>query len=149
MELRSIPDSGEGRRARRRHAPPSSAGTIAVGILLVLAGINAAWAVTRGHSGPLLASAGYALVAVLCRRWGHFRAGIVAGVLGLGIHACDLVFQGTVQPAGVDLGLLWANTALPIPLVYFSYKAFREVDGAGENSPDRPDRPDVRRRRKG
>ena len=106
----------------------SSAEKVTIGILVVLAGINAVWGVTLEHSGPVIALLCYALVAFLCWRRGHFQAGIIGGVFGLGIHVYELIFQDIGRQRGIDLGFFCANIILPIPLAYFSYKAHREVN---------------------
>ena len=105
----------------------SSAARITIGILVVLVGISAVWAVTLEHSGPVIALLCYAVVAFLCWRRGHFQAGIIGGFFGLGIHVFELVFQGVGRLGKIDLVFFYANIVLPIPLMYFSYKAHREV----------------------
>ena len=108
----------------------SSVEKISIGILVALAGINAIWAVTLEHSGPVIALLFYAFAAFLCWRRSHFQAGIIGGVFGLGIHVYELIFQGIGRLGGIELGLFCANIVLPILLMYFSYKAHREADAA-------------------
>ena len=106
----------------------SSAEKITIGILIVLAGINAVWAVIGEYSGPFIALFFYAFVTFLCWRRNHFQAGIIGGVFGLGIHVYELIFQDMGKLGGIELGLFCANIVLPIPLMYFSYKANREAN---------------------
>ena len=97
-----------------------------ISILIVLLVINALWAITLKNSGPVIAFLCYALITFLCWRRGYFQAGIIGGFFGLGIHVFELLFQDVGRLEGIQLGLFYANTLLPIPLVYFSYKAHLE-----------------------
>jgi len=106
----------------------SSVAKMTIGILVVLVGVNAVWAVTMELSGPVIALLFYAFVTFLCWRRSHFQAGIISGILGLGIHVYELIFQDLGRLDGFDLGLFYANIVLPIPLTYFSYQAHREVN---------------------
>ena len=106
----------------------SSVKKITIGILIVLVGINAVWAVSAEYSGPLIALFFYAFVTFLCWRRNHFQAGIIGSVFGLGVHVYELIFQDMGKLGGIELGLFCANIVLPIPLMYFSYKAHREAD---------------------
>lgn len=101
---------------------------VPLSILIALVIANATWVATSGHSGPVIALIFYALVAFLCWRRDHFQAGIIAGVVGLGIHAYELISWGVAGLRTLDLGLLFINLILPIPLIYFSYKAYREIE---------------------
>ena len=113
---------------KNRKHPGSSTEKITIGILIVLAGINVVWAVSAEYSGPFIALFFYAFVTFLCWRRNHFQAGIIGGIFGLCIHVYELIFQDMGKLGGIELGLFYANIVLPIPLMYFSYKAFREVD---------------------
>ena len=110
-----------------RKSVRSSSEKITIGILLVLVGINAIWAVTVEHTGPLIAVLSYAFLTFFCWRRSHFQAGIIGGIFGLGIHICALILQGMGELDGVDLAFFCANLVLPIPLTYFSYRAHQEV----------------------
>lgn len=101
---------------------------VTLSILIALVIANAIWVATSGHSGPVIALIFYALVAFLCWRRGHFQAGIIAGVVGLGIHAYELISWGLAGLRTLDVGLLFINLILPVPLIYFSYRAYREIE---------------------
>jgi hypothetical protein len=94
-------------------------------VLLVV--INTVWAVTRKHSGPVIASLCYAVVALLCWRKSHFQAGVIVGFCGSVIHIIELVFQGVGSLGAMYQGIFYANIVFPILLIYFSYKAHREI----------------------
>ncbi len=111
----------------RKHLS-SSAEKITIGILIVLAGINAVWAIIGEYSGPLMAVFFYTIVTLLCWRRSHFQAGIIGGVFGLGIHVYELIFQDMGRLNEIALVFFCANIILPIPLMYFSYKAHRETN---------------------
>jgi hypothetical protein len=100
---------------------------VSLSILIALVITNATWGATSGHSGPLIALSFYAVVAFLCWRWSHFQAGIIAGVAGVGIHAYELISWGLAELRALEVALLFVNLILPIPLIYFSYKAYREI----------------------
>jgi len=100
---------------------------VPLSILIALVIANATWVATSGHSGPVIALIFYALVAFLCWQRNHFQAGIIAGIVGLGIHAYELISWGLAELRALDSGLLFINLILPIPLIYFSYKAYREI----------------------
>jgi hypothetical protein len=100
---------------------------VSLGILIALVITNATWGATSGHSGPLIALSFYAVVAFLCWRWSHFQAGIIAGVAGVSIHAYELISWGLAELRALEVALLFVNLILPILLIYFSYKAYREI----------------------
>ena len=100
---------------------------ITIGILVVLVGANAIWTVISKHPGSLIALIFYALVAFLCWQRSHFEAGVIGGVLGLGIHLYELLFQGIEKLEGIDSGLFFLNLLLPILLICFGYRAYQEV----------------------
>lgn len=99
---------------------------VALSILIALVVANAAWVAASQHSAPLIALIFYAIVAFLCWQRNHFQAGIIAGIVGLGIHAYELIFWGVAGLGAFDLLLFFINLVFPIPLIYFSYKAYRE-----------------------
>ncbi len=102
----------------------SSPERIALSILLVLIGVNAAWAVTSQYTGPVIGVVFYGIVGFLCWQKSHFQAGIVGGIVGLVIHVLELVSIGEIN--GTELGFFLVNLILPIPLIYFSYQASRK-----------------------
>jgi hypothetical protein len=67
----------------------------------------------------------YGVVAYLCWHRNHFKAGIIAGIIGLGIHIYEIVSMGLEGLRVFECGFLIANLILPIPLIYFSYRASR------------------------
>jgi len=105
----------------------SSPEKITIGILIVLVAINAVWTITIKHSGSVIALFCYGFVAFLCWRRSHFQAGIIVGILGLGIHIYELIFHNTEKMGGIDLISFFANIVLPIPLIYFSLKAHQKI----------------------
>jgi len=106
----------------------SSVKKITIGILIALVGINIIWAITLEHSGPVIALLFYVFITFLCWRRRHFQAGIIGGVFGLGIHVYELIFQSLERIVGMEMYLFYANIVIPIPLIYFSYKAHRETN---------------------
>ena len=104
----------------------SPSGIITIALLLSLAGANALWLITSWHGGALIAIVFYSIVAFLCLRNRHFRAGVIAGILGFGIHLFELFVQGTTELIGIDRVFFYANLILPLPLIITSYLASRK-----------------------
>lgn len=102
----------------------SSAGKAAISILIVLVCVNAVWAASSPHSGPLIGLLFYSCIIILCWKKGHFQAGVIAGIFGLAIHSYELISQG-IGELGIGAGFFLVNLFLPIPLIYFSYRASR------------------------
>ena len=100
---------------------------IGIGILVVLAGTNAIWIVTSRHSGTLVALIFYVFITLLVWRKDDFRAGIISGIFGSGIHLYELIFQGLGKLEGIEVGFFFVNLILPLPLIYFSYRAYLEL----------------------
>ena len=100
---------------------------VLLSILVVLVIANTAWRLTSEYSGPLIALILYVVVAFLCWRRNHFQAGIIAGMAGLGIHTYELILWDVAALGLLDLGLLLLNLIGTIPLIYFSYKAYRAI----------------------
>lgn len=101
---------------------------VPLSILIALVIANATWVATSDHSGPLIALSFYAVVAFLCWRRSHFQAGIIAGIAGVSIHAYELISWGLAELRALEVALLFVNLILPIPLIYFSYRAHREIE---------------------
>lgn len=97
-----------------------------VGISLVLAAVNALWLGSSVHRGPLVGLVCYSLCAFLCGRRDDFRAGLIIGIAGFTIHVVELVLEGVAGLRVSEVGFLFANLLLPIPLIYFSLKARRQ-----------------------
>jgi hypothetical protein len=104
----------------------SLSGYIAIALLLVLAGINAAWMIMSSRGGTLIALAFYLIVAFLCLAMRHFRAGVIAGIFGFGIHAYEWFAWDTAALTGMEQVLFYANLVLPIPLAITSALASRK-----------------------
>ena len=67
---------------------------VVVGSLAALAVVDVAWALSSGRTGPLVAAVGFAIVAVLVGQRNEYRASLAVGIVGVGIHAFELVLQG-------------------------------------------------------
>ena len=91
---------------------------LTLGILIILIGVNVAWFVISKQSGSLVAMIFYSIIFFLCWLMLDFRAVIIAGLIGFGIHLFELVQV-------LDILLFCLNLVLPIPLAYFSYQAHR------------------------
>jgi hypothetical protein len=98
---------------------------IAQAILIILVGVNFAWYVITKQSGSLVALIFYSVIFFLFWRLLDFRAGITAGVIGFGVHLYELVSLGISAFQLLDTILFYLNLVLPIPLAYFSYRAYR------------------------
>lgn len=106
---------------------------IAISILIVLVIVNATWMIICKYPGPLMALIFYVFVAFLFWRKNDFRAGIIMGIIGLIIHVCELLLQGIADLGRLELVFFFANLLLPIPLIYFSYRAYKEVRDTGDS----------------
>jgi hypothetical protein len=106
--------------------PQSLSKRITIGILVLLGITNAVWVATSERKGPLIALVFYTFITLLCWRRSHFRAGIIGGIFGFGIHVYELISLGIGELDGVEPGFFFANLLLPILLTYFSYKAYQE-----------------------
>ena len=94
-------------------------------ILLALVVVNSAWVIVSLHSGSIIGLTVYGVVAYLCWYRNHFQAGIIAGIIGLGIHIYEITSVGIEGLKVFERGFLIANIILPILLIYFSYRASR------------------------
>ena len=103
---------------------------LTLSILLALVITNAVWIVVSEYAGPVIALVVYVLVTFLCWHRNHLQSGIIAGIVGICIHAYEFISWGLEGLIALDLGLLLANLILPIPLIYFSYRAYRIVGKA-------------------
>jgi len=107
----------------------SRKGILSIAVLLVLIGVNAIWLVVSRNSGPLIALIFYLVITFLCFRRRHFQAGVIAGVLGFGVHLGELLVQGARELTGIDQVFFYANLILPLPLLITSYLASRVKSG--------------------
>ena len=109
-----------------RKDPMTLNARIASVILIILIVINALWVVSTRQSGPLIAFLFYSFIIYLFWRKRDFRSGAIAGVVGFGIHVYELLFPGISGLEGIYLVFFYLNIFLPIPLIFFSYMAYRE-----------------------
>jgi hypothetical protein len=96
-----------------------------LGILIILIGVNAAWYVFSKQSGSLVALIFYSVIFFLCWRMLDFRAVIIAGSIGFGVHLYEWVFLDFSEFQLPDTLLFYLNLVLPIPLAYFGYRLYR------------------------
>ena len=110
----------------------SPSGIITIALLLSLAVVNAIWLIVSWHGGALIAVAFYSVISFLCLRKQHFQAGVIAGILGFGIHLYELFVLGTSELIGIDQVFFYANLILPVPLTITSYLASRKESNRHE-----------------
>ena len=103
----------------------SPSGIITIAFLLSLAAANAVWLIVSWHGGAFIALAFYSVISFLCLRRQHFQAGIIAGIIGFGIHLFELFVLGTSELIGIDCVFFYANLILPLPLAITSFLASR------------------------
>ena len=121
----------DGTMKKEKNYSPS--GIITIALLLSLAVVNAIWLIVSWHGGVLIALAFYSVISFLCLRRQHFQAGVIAGILGFGIHLYELFVLGTSELIGIDHVFFYANLILPVPLTIISYLASRTgSDGPAE-----------------
>lgn len=104
----------------------SLSGILAIALLLTLVIANAVWLIVSWHGGALIALLFYLVISFLLLRRRHFQEGIIAGVIGFGIHLIELIVLGTGQLTGMERIFFYANLILPIPLTITSYLASRK-----------------------
>ena len=110
----------------------TSAGVATI-ILLSLAAVNALWLMINWQGGALIALAFYLAITYLFLSKQHFQAGVIAGVIGFGVHLLELLRPGASQLIGFEQVLFYANLILPLPLLITSYLASRKgSDGLTE-----------------
>jgi len=85
--------------------------------------VNAIWLIVSWHGGALIALAFYSVISFLCLRKQHFQAGVIAGILGFGIHLYEFFVLGTSELTGIVQVFFYANLILPVPLTIISYLA--------------------------
>jgi len=114
----------------------SPSGIITITLLLSLAVVNAFWLIASWHGGALIALAFYLVISYLCLRRQHFQAGVIAGILGFGIHIYELFVLGTSELIGIDQVYFYVNLILPIPLTITSYLASHKGSARHEEKPN-------------
>ncbi len=102
---------------------PHSSKRIALIMLAVLTGVNGIWAASSLYPGPFIGFIFYGVITFFFWRRNHFHAGVIGGIVGVIIHGGELVVGVTDALKSVDTVLFLINLFLPIPLIYFSYKA--------------------------
>ena len=113
----------------------TTSATISIVLLLSLVVVNAAWLIINWQGGPFIALAFYLVVFLLCIRKQHFQSGVIAGIIGFGIHLFELVGLGTSQLTGITQLFFYMNLILPIPLSITSYLSSRkESDGVTDQN---------------
>ena len=98
-----------------------------VGSLAALALIDVMWALASGRVSPLIAAVSFAVVAALVGIRNEFRAGLIVGIVGVAIHAFELVFHG-LRGLGVLEGVLFvANLCLSAVAAVCSWSLLQEL----------------------
>ena len=111
----------------------SPSGVITIALLLTLAAVNAVWLIASWHGGAFIALGFYSVISILCLRRQHFQAGVIAGIIGFGIHIFELFVPGTSELTVLDQVFFYTNLVLPLPLTITSCLASRkESDEGGE-----------------
>ena len=101
----------------------SNSERMALLVVLTLVATNALWVLCARYSGPLFALFFYSVITYLCWQQRHFRAGVIGGVGGFGIHAYELISRGMGELHGIESALFFINLVAPLALLYFSYRA--------------------------
>ena len=109
-----------------KRKPKNTERILTLGILVFLIGVNAGWYALSKHSGSLIALIFYSVIFFLYWRMSDFRAVMMAGLIGFGVHLYEWVGLGTSTFQGLDTLLFYLNLVLPIPLAYLGYRAYRE-----------------------
>ena len=99
--------------------------TVVVTALAGLALVDVVWAIGSGRVSPLVASAAFAVVAVLVGARNEFRAGFIVGVAGVVVHVFELIFHGLLGVAAVEAVLFSANLCLSLVAAVFSWLLLR------------------------
>jgi hypothetical protein len=107
---------------------------VALLVILTLVIINAVWIIICKSLGPVIALISYAFIAFLFLRKNDFIAGVIIGIVGFIIHFYELIFQGIIELKGFEIAFFFINLVFPIPLIYFSYKAYKEFKHNRQNA---------------
>jgi hypothetical protein len=94
-------------------------------ILLILVIMNVVWFAISLRSGASMAMILYAFIFFLCWRMADYRAGVIAGLLGFGIHLYELLLVTPLDFLLLDWICFYLNLLLPIALLIFSFQAYR------------------------
>lgn len=98
---------------------------IVILILFSLIITNIIWLTISRFSGPFIGLLFYIIITFLYWQKGNYEAGVIGGVIGFGIHICELLFKSLSGFSAFESVLFFINLILPIPLIYFSYKSYR------------------------
>jgi hypothetical protein len=109
--------------------------TVVVTALTGLALVDVLWAIESGRVSPLVASAAFAVVAVLVGARNEFRAGFIVGIAGVVVHVFELIFHGLLGVAAVEAVLFIANLCLSLVAAACSWSIMRGgiTGGGGEH----------------
>ena len=99
---------------------------LTLGILVFLIGVNVGWYLFSKGSGTLIALIFYSAILFLYWRMSDFRAVMLAGLIGFGVHLYEWVVLGISTFEGLETLLFYLNLVFPIPLAYLGYRAYRE-----------------------
>ncbi len=103
----------------------SNSERVVLAILLILIATNTLWVFVAQYSGPLFALIFYSAITYLCWQRRHFRAGVIAGVGGFGIHVYEWISLGLGELQGIESALFFINLVAPLALLYFSVRAYQ------------------------
>lgn len=98
---------------------------IVILILFFLIITNIIWFIMSKLPGPFIGLIFYGIIFFLYWKREHYKAGVIGGVIGLGIHIYELLFKNLSGLSGFESGLFFINLILPIPLIYFSCKSYQ------------------------
>ena len=98
---------------------------VVIGVSGTLVLINLAWFFISRHTGSFWGFIAYLIILFLCVRQNDFRAGVIAGLLGFGLHLYELVISDIENLVLSDTLFLCTNLCLPILLIYSSYRAYK------------------------
>ena len=99
---------------------------ITIGILISLIITNIIWLATSKYPGSFIGVLFYGVMTFIFWRKSHFQAGIIGGIMGLVVHIYELIFNNITKLGLLDSGFFFINLILPLPLIYFSYKTYKE-----------------------
>ncbi len=98
---------------------------ITISVLAILVSINVVWFLIGQHSGSFWGFIAYSIILVLCMRQNEFRAGVIVGLTGFGVHLFEWATAGIDNLLLPDSLFLFSNLLLPILLTYSSYRAYK------------------------
>ena len=107
---------------------------LAVGSLAALALVDGTWALASGRASPLIAAVAFGVVAALVGIKNEFRAGLIVGIVGVAIHAFELIFHGLRGLSVLEEVLFAANVCLPIVVAVCSWSLLQGSAAVGAAS---------------